>query len=199
MEEDTFRYIGSATAIVPLQNGKKGISLRKQKHLVPGNYKRPVKSFHYQVMVHPNVKRGSQWLTLMAVGYSEDADEQEIHDKTVLVYMAEAMYTSYFQAYQSKVELELKQLNPFNEVEWLGTCSHPPLLDPLHDVVSANNAAQYSREYFKAYHQKYRLERLEAETPELLLRRQRPQALQKRESCARQAMTIEGLKPRKEN
>merc|ERR1712230_215793 len=65
------------------------------------------------------VKRKSHWVTTMTVGLSEDASEQEVHDKTVLCYMGEAMCTSYFHVYRSKVEPALKQTCPFNQVEWL--------------------------------------------------------------------------------
>ncbi|KAK5209365.1 hypothetical protein LTR47_002492 [Exophiala xenobiotica] len=165
-----------------------GFNKRKQQHLSPKNYEEPIKSGHYRPMVDPDVTRKGHWVTILTVHIPHDASEQEVHDKRVLVMLGKAMYTSYFYTYSSKVEPQLKQSYPFNQVEWIGACSHSALTDFMHTAISAADAAVYRKVYHANYHQNM----LATKTHEQKLERRRINLRQDRERCTRLKTTIEG-------
>lgn len=82
------RGIVNATATLLKRRDSQSCPLE---HLRQATIASRLTAYIYQVMVDPNVKRKSHWVTTMTVGLSEDASEQEVHDKTVLCYMGEAM------------------------------------------------------------------------------------------------------------
>ncbi len=82
------RGIVNATVTLLKRRDSKSCPLE---HLRQANITSRLTAYIYQVMVDPNVKRKSHWVTTMTAGLSEDASEQEVHDKTVLCYMRAAM------------------------------------------------------------------------------------------------------------
>ncbi|KAJ9498675.1 hypothetical protein H2202_005861 [Exophiala xenobiotica] len=165
-----------------------GFNKRNQQHLSPKNYEEPIKSGHYRPMVDPDVKRKGHWVTILTVRIPHDASEQEVHDKRVLVMLGEAMYTSYFYTYSSKVEPQLKQPYPFNQVEWIDACSDSARTDFMHTAISAADAAVYRKVYHANYHQNM----LATKTHEQKLERRRINLLQDGERRTRLKTTIEG-------
>ncbi|KAK5338227.1 hypothetical protein LTR98_006076 [Exophiala xenobiotica] len=161
---------------------------RNQQHLSPKNYEEPIKSGHYRPMVDPDVKRKGHWVTILTVHIPHDASEQEVHDKRVLVMLGEAMYTSYFYTYSSKVEPQLKQPYPFNQVEWIDACSDSARTDFMHTAISTADAAVYRKVYHANYHQNM----LATKTHEQKLERRRINLLQDGERRTRLKTTIEG-------